>query len=177
MAGTAVAIQADNLPSADVGDATAETQFLDTQATAVRMQLKLPSGGAYKNRQFVVRVGGRAIGGTAGNFTANLDFGLSATIATNTTIASTGADDLNVTTSRGWGIEATLFWDGTGNTLSGFDRSYTGDIYNATATIDAIPTSADPTDDGGYGFTVTALFSATDSSNSAFVDYFSVTPL
>ena len=172
------------LPSAELnagGTSTSEVQFTtasdDGQVAAGQpLVCYIPGSNVMRYRPFKVRVGGRAVGGSAAtNFTANLDFGVSATIASNTTVATTGAIALAANTT-GWFLEVDMHWSGT--QLTGLQKGW---VHN-TAVAQAIVTATAATttlnaQSTSNGFTVTGQFSAGQAANVAYVDWFEVLTL
>lgn len=165
------------LPSADLnlgGTSTAEKQFTDTASTPVRLKLFAPGSGKLDKRHFTVRAWGRALAGTAGNLTINIDWGVSATISSNTTIATTGAVAIGTTPGGNWYLETSCVYDSSSQRIMG---RYYGYVHATAvaATINVAATSVDLTTAStseGQGFTITGTFSAGNASNTAYVDGF-----
>lgn len=155
------------------GTSTAETQFT-TNGTGGTYYVVLPSGGQLKNNAFIITAGGRVTGGTTTNFTISLDYGISATISSNTTIEASTARAVN-SAAHNWLIEAEVMWDSTSKKLQGRGWAMVANLVDAVAAIDNVVTAADP--EAGtvvQGFTLTGLFSSGNAGNLAYVDFFQV---
>lgn len=118
---------------------------------------------------FKVRAWGRVTGGTTTNFTPVIQFGTSTTAASNTNVAAATARAFN-SASGNWWIEASFVWDFTSKRLDG-----TFQAMNGTAgTVDTVATTTQATavdfSLNGQGFVVSALFSATNAGNLAYLD-------
>jgi hypothetical protein len=173
-ANTAVqAITAANgrLPSDALGaSSTAEFQFSKSSS---RYVLTLPGSSKCINRPIRIKAWGRVTGGTTTNFTVKLYSGSSATIGSNTSIATSGAIAVNSVSGNFW-LEAEGVWDSTSDKFQGLFRGH----INGTAVAAAILSSvtqpgADPSTEGN-GLTVTGTFSASNASNAAILDGFEV---
>lgn len=182
-------IQASNraipLPSAEInlgGTSTSEAQFLTASAqngvaAGTRLICYTPGSNSLKSRRFTVRVGGRVTGGTTTNFTAKLYWGTSATIASNTSIATTSTNAVN-SASGNWEIVAECQWDSTSQKIGGTFAGYVNATAVARAILSNLPTSVDLSGEStSNGLTVTGTFSSGHASNAAYVDYFEVLPM
>jgi len=155
--------------SAQGASSTAEFYFNDNQTTAAHAIVAVPYD-QVKRKEFIVRAKGRVIGATAGNFTVNLDAGNSTTIASNTTIGTSGAiacdTDGSVTL---WKIQASLHIAETSSKLQGW---YVGQVNNTigpTVTV-AAESVEDLVADGVLYFKVSGTFSASNAGNLAYCD-------
>lgn len=169
MANANTVAAASGLPgSAQGASSTAEFQFNDSAGTRAMVKVGPP---LLKNKRFRVKAGGRVTGGTTTNFTAKLYYGTSATIGSNTNIATSGALAVN-STSGNWYLEAEIAHDETSDKLQGLLKGH----VNATAVAQAILTNAPTgvTGDAEIGFTVTGQFSASDAGNAARCDFLEV---
>lgn len=157
------------LPS-DAGGASSTAEFQFSKSSS-RFIARMPGSDRFKERPFKVKVWGRVTGGTTTNFTVNLDHGTSATISSNTTIATSGAIAVN-SESGNFLLEAICLWDDTSDKLQG---SFNGWINN-TAVAVTVNTEVGTVDlvDEDDGFTVTGTFSASNASNAAILDGFEV---
>lgn len=166
------------LPSTNLGNATAETQFKDGRGS-LPLQLALPSNGILANKSFRVRISGRCA--TTTNTTLNLKvyFGISSTIASNTLILDCAAQTVNTITSS-FEVWLDMQWSGDSNAITGRG---TGQVANAVVGPQALnntPLSANPNRDSSttlasgttYGFTVTGVFGGSSTGNSAIIDSF-----
>lgn len=161
------------LPSASLGNATSETQFTDTTSGAVRLQCFLPGSSKLDKRPFRIAAAGRVSPGTSGNFTFAIYYGVSATIASNTALATTGA--VNAAAAGNFALWVDCFYDSTSQRIVGLLKGY---VY-ATAVAQAIVTNAATSVDlstEGLGLTCTGLFGTSNASNTAYVDVFEVIP-
>jgi hypothetical protein len=154
------------------GTSTSETQF--TVDGTNGYYVILPSGSQLKNRPFKVFAAGRVTGGTTTNFTISLDYGVSTTIASNTTVEASTARAVN-SAAHNWMISVEVMWDSTSDKLQGRGWSMVGNLVDAYAAIDTAVTSADPElGTTVQGFTLTGLFSSGNAGNLAYVDVFQI---
>lgn len=161
-----------SLPSTDIGDATAEAQFA---VGGSRLICTLPGSNRLNKRKFKIRVAGRVKGpGTINTFTAALYFGTSATIGSNTEIASTGAIATGASATN-WALEADCFYDSVSGRIQGLQKGWVHATALAQAILSNPATSVDLSLEA-LGLTVTGLFSVSDVANSAIVDVFEVIP-
>lgn len=130
--------------------------------------------------KFNLRAFGRVTGGTTTNFTPTLQFGRSTTAGSNTTMGSLTARAFN-TASGMFDITTQIIWDVTSGQISGTIQGLNG----ATAAIDAaalitpvtgqtaavLAANAQP---NSFFFSIGGLFSATNASNIAYLDYFAL---
>lgn len=159
------------------GTSTSETVFTSdgTNPIVLRLPTSEQLGGANGkgSRPIGIRAGGRVTGGTTTNFTPQLQFGTSATAASNTDLESGGAVAVNSVTG-GWMIE----WEGfitNGNILDGAGRHFVSGstrTFTDWAVQDNAVTTADPDGNGTQGFVVTGTFSGGHASNTAYLDWF-----
>lgn len=170
------------LPSAEInlgGTSTSEKQFLTASAqngVAAGQPLKCytPGSNTLKSRRFSVRVGGRVTGGTTTNFTAQIYWGTSSTIASNTSIATSSTNAVN-STSGNWEMNADLRWDSTSSKIGGFFSGFVNATAVSRVVLSNLPTTVDLSGEStANGFTVTGTFSSGNASNVAYVDYFEV---
>lgn len=154
------------------GTSTSEVQFTVDGTNAY--YVVLPSGTQLKNRPFRVFAAGRAGSGTTTNFTVKLDYGISTTIASNTTIEASTARAL-ASGNHNWMIAAECMWDSTSDKIQGRGWSMVANLVDAVAALDAAPTAANPEDGTTVlGFTLTGTFSSGDATNVAYVDVFQI---
>jgi len=135
--------------------------------------------------RFLIRAGGRVTGGTTTNFTPTLYFGRSTVTATNTSMGALTAGAFN-STSGAWYMDAVLVWDATSGVISGTVQGGNGSTLAITAATlitpvtgqtAAVLNAGQPLGGNGAGtfyFSIGALFSATNASNLALLDYFAV---
>ena len=186
-----VVAQAVSLPGAAQGaSSTAEFYFDDAKGVdaivsiPVNSVLRAASGVAGVSgsqlasltspKQFVVRAGGRVVGSTAGNFTVNLDAGDSTTIASNTTIGTSGAIALDTDdTITTWSITATLMLGPTNSKLQGWYVGHVNNTIGPTVTV-AAESVEDLVATGILSFKVSGTFSASDADNKAYCDFLQV---
>jgi hypothetical protein len=164
--------RSNKLPSANLGNATAETQFLGSD----NVLLVCPMEGSLvlNNRTFRLRIAGRCGSGTTSNFTVAVYFGVSTTIGSNTKIATTAATAM-ASASHNFLIDVTMQYDTTSNKIQG---QYSGNIANGLITAAGLTNALTSVSDvaEGQGFTVTGLFGSTNASNSAIIDTFELIP-
>lgn len=134
-------------------------------------------GGQQMSIRFKVLACGRVTTGGAINVTVKLYAGVSATLGSDTAIATTGAVSVS-TVSRNWQIEATLIWDSTSKRIDGwYAASLNGTVVantvitNAVTGVDPV-TQATTTGVPPYGFVVSGTFGTGSASNAMYLDYF-----
>ena len=168
------------MPSAGLGNATAETLFQDSSSNPIILPL-FPAS-RLKNRRFWLRAWGRVTTGATSTFTVRTYFttqsATSATVpATSGRIQISTAVSL-ATLSRSFGIDVALVWDATSNTLEGWFEDFIGGTADSNTTITNIQSSIDPTLDvtanPGQGFVVSGVFGTGNASNTAFLDGFEI---
>jgi hypothetical protein len=164
------------------GTSSSEVVFTSDGTTPVVLHLptaeQLASTNGIGARRISVSAGGRVTGGTTTNFTAQLQFGTSATAGSNTDLESGGAVAVNSATGL-FMIEWTGVitedgvLDGAGrHFVSGSTRTFTD-----WAVQDNAITTADPDGDGSQGFVVTGTFSSGNAGNAAYLDWFTFSVL
>jgi len=123
---------------------------------------------------FYVRAKGTATGGTTTNFTPVIQFGTSATAGSNTNIISGGAAAYN-TANGPWVLEGLMCYDKINKKLSGtfWGVNGSGGAAVAAAAATQITSGIDLATAPG-GFTVSALFSASNASNACTLEDLSV---
>lgn len=186
--GQASTISRAALPSAELnlgGTATTEKVFCLYGSTTVACILPLPSldalAGANAKKFSIVKItaAGRVTGGTTTNFTPQLQFGTSTTVASNTDVESGVAVAVN-SASGIWSIEGTYFIDYTSGKIDGYAANFLSGstvTYTAVAKADnTISSSSTPafsfTTSSLQGFVLTGTFSSGNASNVAYVDVF-----
>lgn len=158
------------LPSADLGNASTIKVFQTSAAAAI----VLPVAGAshFKNRRFEVRAWGRVEGGTTTNFTVTLQWGTSATSASNTTVKASSALAVN-SEKANWELSGVFVLDGDSLKLQGRVGFRVNDATADAAAVTTEITAVDPTVDTALqGFVVNGTFSASNSGNHAYLDGF-----
>lgn len=170
--------RSNKVPSAALGNATSETQFVDSAGNVLTVYLPMTSkliGQDGKMATFKVKVGGRVTGGTTTDWTAKLYWGNSSTISSNSGIAAPAAFSV-VSLSTNWHIEATMVWDATSQKVNGFYQAQISTTTTGPTTLTTAQTGKDLTtgDLTTVGFSVTGIFGSTNAGNTAYVDYFDV---
>jgi hypothetical protein len=166
------------LAAALTGIGTTETTFKkDSDSTAAAV-VYIPPKQAFgevglKSCRFRVVARGRMTGGTTTNFTPILQYGTSATAASNTDVAALTARACD-STSGHWVIVAEFTWDATSLLLNGNFRGANGSA--GTLNTDTITTQVTAVDlsNENLGFCVTADWSADNASNAAYLDELSL---
>ncbi len=172
------------IPSAEInlgGTSTSKKAFLDNSGAV--LVCPFPSGGQLSSNTlkqmsiFKVVLGGRVTGGTTTNFTPSLQYGTSATVASNTDILTGAAVAVN-SVSGLWMIEAVCMVDYTSKKI---DSSITiQKVSGSTVTLTAAATGTNvitsvSADVGtALGFVAACTFSAGNAGNVAYVDVFQV---
>ena len=166
------------LASTDLGNATAETQFLN--ARGAQMVLVLPSNNSLASRPFRIRSDGRVSTTTNATFQFTVYFGFSKTLSANTLMFTTNGLTVNALTSN-WMLALDLYWDSTSDLITGTAFGQIANQIVGPAALANTP-SANPNRDSSttlasgptYGFTATGLFSSSSTGNHAFVDKFAL---
>jgi hypothetical protein len=130
---------------------------------------------------FLVRAYGRVTGGTTTNFTPTLLFGRSTAYASNTVLGSLTASAFNSASGMFY-LTAQLFWDATSGVISGSIQGFNGSTSAIIAAALVTPVTgqtstvlnAAVTNPGLFFFSVAGLFSASNASNQAILDYLAV---
>jgi hypothetical protein len=176
------------LPSAELnlaGTSTTEKVFTISTSTSVACILPLPSlealAGATGKRMSCVRIRawGRVTGGTTTNFTPQLQFGTSTTVASNTDLESGAAVAVN-SVSGVWAIDGLYYIDHVSGKIDGYASNFlSGSTVTLTAAAKAdntISASSTPafsfTTTSAQGFVLTGTFSSGNAANVAYVDGF-----
>lgn len=154
-------------------------------ANSSTTQTQLAVGGQDSNINFVrllVRAGGRVTGGTTTNWTPTLYFGRGITAAANTVMGSLTARAFN-TASGAWYLDASLVWDATSGLISGSISGGNGStialdaaalitpVTGQTAAVINVGAPLATNNMATFYFSVGGLFSATNASNVAYLDY------
>lgn len=172
-------MQAKGLSSKDLnqgGTSTSEQQFIAAGVTTPLI-CYYPGSSKLTAKMFKITAAGRCIAGTGTpNWTVSIYHGTSATIGSNTKIATTGAVAQS-TTQGNWFLVAECWWDSSSQRILGLTK---GAVY-ATAVAQVINTgvitAADLTTEG-LGLTITGTFGATGhASSAAYVDVFEISIL
>lgn len=186
--GQASVISRASLPSAELnlgGTSTSEKVFTISTSTTTACILPLPSlealAGSTGKKMSVIRIfaAGRVTGGTTTNFTPQLQFGTSTTVASNTDLESGVAVAVN-SASGMWAIDGTYMLDITSGKIDGYAANFLSGstvTYTAVAKADnTISSSSTPafslTSTSQQGFVLTGTFSSGNASNVAYVDIF-----
>ena len=164
--------RSNKLPSADLGNALSEAQYLGSDGNALVCPLE--GSIALNNRPFRLVVMGRCGSGTTSNFTVAVYFGVSTTIGSNTKIATTAATAM-ASASHNFRIEIQMQYDTTSNKVQG---EFGGNIANGLITKAGLSNVLTAFSDvaEGQGFTVTGLFGSTNAANSSVIYSFELIP-
>lgn len=171
----AQAILANGKPAAFPSDSlgassTTEAQFSQSSS---RYILYLPGSLKASRRPIKIRAWGRVTGGTTTNFTAQIYMGSSATIGSNTSIATSGARAVNAV-SGNWLLECRGIWDDTSDKFQGVFRGHVNGVAVTDTILSSVTTPAVDPSTEGQGLTVTGTFSANNAGNTALLDGFEV---
>lgn len=112
---------------------------------------------------------GRVTGGTTTNFTPKIQFGTSITAGSNTDTFSGGAVAFN-SASGIWRLDAFFVWDFTSKVISGYATGVQGSAGSLVTLAATTQLTAKDLSLNGNGFVVSAIFSATNAGNLAFLD-------
>lgn len=155
------------------GTSTSATVFTSDGTTPVLAYLPVSGvlGGPspQQGSRFRIRAWGRVVTAGTYNFTVFLQYGTSATAASNTDISNSGTVSLASLTTN-WLIDAELVWDGDSNRINGYQRNQVHTTLEATAAIDNAITSADPDAGTTRAFVVGATFGTGAAGNKAYLD-------
>lgn len=151
---------------------TTFTLFKLSSDSTKPVQVFMPGGSRLDGKAFRVRASGYVTGNITTNATITLQFGTSATTASNTTVEASSARAVNSTT-RPWDITAIFVTDSVTKALVGRGTSQVGNTLDAEAALDNSPTSVDPANEG-QGFVVGCTFSSGDAGNSCTLKDFSL---
>lgn len=127
------------------------------------------TGTAVNTARFTIRVWGRATSGTTSNFLAKLQYGVSATSASNTDMFSL-TNRSYVSASGNWFLNFDGIWDATSQKINGNGSGSNLATIDSAAAITAV-TGVDLTA-SSLGFSVSALFGSTNAGNVAYLDGF-----
>ena len=176
MPANSIAVQAmtaanGRLPS-DAAGASSTAEFLFAKSSS-RYILYAPGSNKLLNRPFRVHLWGRATGGTTTNLTIKLYSGISATIGSNTNIATSGAIAVN-SVSGNFRLVSDMVWDATSDKYQGvFYGHINGTAVSDTINASVIVPASDPSvAEGTNGFTATGQFSASNANSLAILDGF-----
>jgi hypothetical protein len=163
-------------PRAAVGGGTAagttETVFVKASATSSPAVVYLPGSGKLDNKAFRVRARGKMTGGTTTNFTIALYYGTSATVGSDTLVATSAATACNSASSN-----FELIWEGSTDATSKILNGRMNGRNNATAialaAASGAPTAVNPATEGN-GFVASYTFSASNAGNVVTLDELSI---
>lgn len=161
------------LPSAGIGNATAETIFSAGSPgnSANSLILQVPANGELSNKRFRINVAGRVVPGTTGNFTYALYAGT--TITSGNKMATSAATSYTVNTNGSFWLVYEGYWDSSSKQIMGtFWGNQNNTILDITAASNVISQDPNPSLATTQKFIVTGLFGSTNASNNAFVDVF-----
>jgi hypothetical protein len=168
----------------DLGNATANTQFKNSQGTA--FLLPMPSDGQFSNHRLRVHLGGRVQTTTNLTFTLNAYigsttvFGTAAAIASNTLLYTSNAVTVNAIRSN-YQLDLDLFWDNDAKLICGTGLGQVANQIIGASALANTPT-ADPNlhntnnsfQGTHYSITVAGLFSGSSTGNHAYLDVFNM---
>lgn len=168
-----VIAEARNLPGALQGaSSTAEFYFDDVNGVDALCSVPISQ---ISRRPFKVRCGGRIQGaaGTTPDITINLDAGNSTTIASNTTIFTSGSLVLdNDTTIQTFYLEATLLLGAVDSKLQGYGSGWVNNtVVAAAASTESVE---DLVANGVLHFKVSGTMSESIAAHGAFLDFLEV---
>jgi hypothetical protein len=178
MPSTQTLYRASMLPSNDIGNVSAETQWPDGRGKL--LILPLASNNSLANKSFRIRTYGRCATTTNTTFAINFYFGLSPVLANNTLIFLSGAQVVNALSSN-FLIWVDLTWDSTSQVINGTGQGQIANNIVGPSTLQNT-VAADPNRDSNtflqsgatYGFTLTGQFGGASAGNHAFMDDFSL---
>ena len=152
---------------------TAATTFLQADNSAKAAAVFIPDqwqdGTVAGSFRFKLRAWGRMTGGTTTNFLPQIQVGTSTTAASNTDVTVMTTRACNSTSSNWW-IDADLVWDSTSKLLNGGFQGGGGSAGTLNTLTIITQATAQAYTTNGLGFTVSAIFSATNAGNLAYLD-------
>ncbi len=151
----------------------AATTFLQSDNSAKAVAIYIPDqwqdatiAGSFR---FRVQAWGRMTGGTTTNFLPQIQLGTSITAASNVDVSVMTTRACNSTSSNWW-IDCELIWDSTSQLLNGSFTGGGGSAGTLNAATLITQATAQNFKVSGLGFTVSAIFSATNAGNLAYLD-------
>lgn len=155
-------------------DGTTETIFTKYSDSTKNCSVYVPDAGKLDGKAFKVRAHGRISSGTTTNYTVALYWGTSTAVAGNTKIATSAGTACNNTNSN-WELNAWLVWDSTSSKLNGRQEGQDNGTAIALAAVTGVVSGVSPaTANTGYALNVTSTFSATSTTNVAYLDELSI---
>lgn len=155
-------------------DGTTETVFTKYSDSTKPCTVYVPESSKLDGKAFRVRAHGRISSGTTTNFTVAMYWGVTTTVVSGNKIATSAATACNNTNSN-WELNAWLLWDSTSSKLQGRQEGDNNDTAIALAAVSNVISAVSPaTSNSGYGITVTSTFSATSTTNVAYLDELSI---
>lgn len=164
------------LPSAGIGNATAQKLFIGGSPGASNLTLNITQSGELANHLLRFKIGGRLQMGTTGTFQLRL-YGGTAIVSANLLFDSNA---ISCTGNGNFLILVDTFWDSLSKTFCGVGY---GQMLNTAigitqlanaVTADPNGATANPVPSYTQSFVVSGQFGTTNSSNTAFVDMFEV---
>ena len=178
MSSTETTYRAPYIPSLDLGNASSETAFQNSQGKTAALVLQTDN--QFTNKRFVLNLAGRVATSSNLAFTLNVYLGTAGTTA-DTMIFTSSAMTVNAKKTN-WHLDINMFWDGDAQVING---SGFGQVDNQqigasglinTPTIDPnLHNTSNSFQGTFYKFTVTGAFSGSSSGNHAYLDILEVT--
>lgn len=170
--------RSNQLPSRGTGNVTSETQILGADGNPLilpiegSLVLQTPSNA----RRFRLSIAGYGVSGTTSTVTLKLYFGTSSTIANNGTAVFSITTASFGSTNQNFFVDVNLIYDSVSKSFAGY---FIGSACNTNIAATAITqTSVTTVSDSaeGQGFTLTAIFNSTNSTNNLFVTTAEIIP-
>lgn len=178
MSGTGTVFRCPLIPSLDLGNASAETFFLNSRGLTAGLPLQVD--GQFTNKRFVINAAGRVATTSNLTFQVNIYLGTKGTTA-DTLIYTTSGLTVNAKKSN-WHLDLNCFWDSDAQLIngSGFgqvdnQQVGSGGLTNVITLDSNLHNSSNSFQGTFYKFTVTGLFSGSSAGNHAFLDILEVT--
>lgn len=178
MSSTETTYRATYIPSLDLGNASSETNFLNSLGQTA--SLILQTDNQFSNRRFVLNLAGRVATTSNLNFTVNVYLGTKGSTS-DTLIFTSGANAVNAKKSN-WHLDINMFWDSDAQLINGSGYGQTdnqtvgpSNLQNAPKVDPNLHNSSNSFQGTFYKFTVTGTFSGSSAGNHAFLDVFEVT--
>jgi hypothetical protein len=153
---------------------TTETIFAKSSDATTAAQVQLPGGSKLDGKPIRLVATGKFTAGTTTNLTIKLFAGSSLTVASNTSIATSGAIAVNTAgTKCNFRLEFAGVADSTSNTLQGIFYGHVNGT-SVAQTIHSAAVTVDPSANTSYPFVVSATCSASSAGNAVTLTDFSL---
>ena len=170
--------RSNQLPSKGTGNVTSETQILGQDGKVLICPLEgsqvLQTPG--NARRFRLSIAGYGTSGTTSTVTFKVYFGTSSTIASNGTAMVSVTTASFASTNQNFFLDTYLIYDSVSTSFAGYTigSAVNTNVAQTAITQTSVTTVSDVAE--GQGFTLTAIFNSTNSSNNLVVTTFEIIP-